>query len=45
MVAQVANGEIRGGLALTDRMRHRPAGYRMVARRDGDHYVINGIKT
>jgi alkylation response protein AidB-like acyl-CoA dehydrogenase len=43
---KLATGEIRGGLALTE----PDAGtdlqsIRMVARRDGDHYVINGIKT
>lgn len=41
-----ASGEIRGGLALTE----PDAGtdlqaIRMTARRDGDHYVINGTKT
>ena len=41
-----ASGEIRGGLALTE----PDAGtdlqaIRTVARRDGDHYVINGTKT
>ena len=42
----LASGEIRGGLALTE-----PAagtdlqGIRMTARREGDHYVINGTKT
>src|SRR6478609_2992050 len=43
---KLVTGEIRGGLALTE----PEAGtdlqnIRMVARRDGDHYVINGIKT
>ena len=43
---RLANGEIRGGLALTE----PDAGtdlqaIRMSARRDGDHYVINGTKT
>jgi alkylation response protein AidB-like acyl-CoA dehydrogenase len=42
----LASGEWRGGLALTE-----PDGgsdlqaIRMTARRDGDHYVINGAKT
>jgi len=41
-----ASGEIRGGLALTE----PDAGtdlqaIRMTARREGDHYVINGTKT
>jgi len=43
---KLANGEVRGGLALTE----PDAGtdlqaIRMTARRDGDHYVINGTKT
>jgi alkylation response protein AidB-like acyl-CoA dehydrogenase len=43
---RLATGEIRGGLALTE----PDAGtdlqaIRMTARRDGDHYVINGTKT
>jgi alkylation response protein AidB-like acyl-CoA dehydrogenase len=43
---KLASGEIRGGLALTE----PDAGtdlqaIRMHARRDGDHYVINGTKT
>lgn len=43
---RLASGEIRGGLALTE----PDAGtdlqaIRMTARRDGDHYVINGTKT
>jgi alkylation response protein AidB-like acyl-CoA dehydrogenase len=42
----LASGEVRGGLALTE----PDAGtdlqaIRMTARRDGDHYVINGTKT
>ncbi len=42
----MARGEIRGGLALTE----PDAGtdlqaLRMTARRDGDHYVVNGTKT
>src|ERR1700749_3121096 len=41
-----ANGEIRGGLALTEPDAGTDLqGIRMVARRDGDHYVINGTKT
>lgn len=41
-----ASGEMRGGLALTE----PDAGtdlqaIRMTARRDGDHYVVNGTKT
>jgi alkylation response protein AidB-like acyl-CoA dehydrogenase len=43
---KLASGEVRGGLALTE----PDAGtdlqaIRLVARRDGDHYVINGTKT
>ena len=43
---RLASGELRGGLALTE----PDAGtdlqaIRMTARRDGDHYVINGTKT
>jgi alkylation response protein AidB-like acyl-CoA dehydrogenase len=43
---KLASGEIRGGLALTE----PDAGtdlqaIRMTARRDGEHYVINGTKT
>jgi alkylation response protein AidB-like acyl-CoA dehydrogenase len=43
---KLASGEIRGGLALTE----PDAGtdlqaIRMTARRDGDHYVIDGTKT
>jgi alkylation response protein AidB-like acyl-CoA dehydrogenase len=42
----LASGEVRGGLALTE----PDAGtdlqaIRMTARREGDHYVINGTKT
>ena len=42
----LASGEVRGGLALTE----PDAGtdlqaIRMTARRDGEHYVINGTKT
>src|SRR3982075_2697731 len=43
---KLASGEIRGGLALTEPDAGTDLqGIRMVARRDGDHYVINGIKT
>src|SRR3954464_11871589 len=43
---KLATGEIRGGLALTEPdAAPAPQGIRMVARRDGDHYVINGTKT
>jgi alkylation response protein AidB-like acyl-CoA dehydrogenase len=43
---KLATGEIRGGLALTEPDAGTDLqGIRMVARRDGDHYVINGIKT
>ena len=43
---RLASGELRGGLALTE----PDAGtdlqaIRMTARRDGEHYVINGTKT
>src|SRR5580765_5997396 len=42
----LATGEIRGGLALTEPDAGTDLqGIRMVARRDGDHYVINGTKT
>src|SRR5262245_2067960 len=42
----LASGEVRGGLALTE----PDAGtdlqaIRMTARRDGEHYVVNGTKT
>jgi len=41
-----ASGELRGGLALTEPNAGTDLqGIRMVARRDGDHYVINGTKT
>jgi alkylation response protein AidB-like acyl-CoA dehydrogenase len=41
-----AAGEIRGGLALTEPDAGTDLqGIRMTARRDGDHYVINGTKT
>jgi alkylation response protein AidB-like acyl-CoA dehydrogenase len=43
---RLASGEIRGGLALTEPDAGTDLqGIRMVARRDGDHYVINGTKT
>ncbi len=43
---QLASGEIRGGLALTEPDAGTDLqGIRMTARRDGDHYVINGTKT
>lgn len=41
-----ASGEVRGGLALTEPDAGTDLqGIRMTARRDGDHYVINGTKT
>jgi alkylation response protein AidB-like acyl-CoA dehydrogenase len=41
-----ASGEIRGGLALTEPDAGTDLqGIRMTARRDGDHYVLNGTKT
>jgi alkylation response protein AidB-like acyl-CoA dehydrogenase len=43
---RLASGEIRGGLALTEPDAGTDLqGIRMTARRDGDHYVINGTKT
>lgn len=43
---RLASGEIRGGLALTEPDAGTDLqGIRMSARRDGDHYVINGTKT
>jgi alkylation response protein AidB-like acyl-CoA dehydrogenase len=40
-----ASGEIRGGLALTEPDAGTDLqGIRLTARRDGDHYVINGTK-
>jgi alkylation response protein AidB-like acyl-CoA dehydrogenase len=43
---KLATGEIRGGLALTEPDAGTDLqGIRMVARRDGDSYVINGTKT
>ncbi len=42
---KIASGEIRGGLALTEPDAGTDLqGIRMVARRDGDDYVINGTK-
>src|SRR5215470_6592439 len=41
-----ASGEIRGGLALTEPDAGTDLqGIRLTARREGDHYVINGTKT
>ena len=41
-----ATGEIRGGLALTEPDAGTDLqGIKMRARRDGDHYIINGTKT
>lgn len=43
---RMATGEIRGGLALTEPNAGTDLqAIRMVARRDGDQYVINGAKT
>lgn len=43
---KLASGEIRGGLALTEPDAGTDLqGIRVNARRDGDHYVINGTKT
>jgi len=43
---RLASGEIREGLALTEPDAGTDLqGIRMTARRDGDHYVINGTKT
>jgi alkylation response protein AidB-like acyl-CoA dehydrogenase len=43
---KMARGEIRGGLALTEPDAGTDLqGIRMTARRDGDHYVVNGTKT
>lgn len=41
-----ASGELRGGIGLTEPNAGTDLqGIRTVARRDGDHYVINGTKT
>ena len=43
---RLASGEIRGGIALTEPNAGTDLqAIRSVARRDGDHYVINGTKT
>jgi alkylation response protein AidB-like acyl-CoA dehydrogenase len=43
---RLASGEVRGGLALTEPDAGTDLqGIRMTARRDGDHYIINGTKT
>jgi alkylation response protein AidB-like acyl-CoA dehydrogenase len=43
---KLASGQIRGGLALTEPDAGTDLqGIRMIAKRDGDHYVINGTKT
>ena len=43
---KLASGEIRGGLALTEPDAGTDLqGIRMTARREGDHYVVNGTKT
>jgi alkylation response protein AidB-like acyl-CoA dehydrogenase len=43
---RLASGEVRGGLALTEPDAGTDLqGIRMTARREGDHYVINGAKT
>jgi alkylation response protein AidB-like acyl-CoA dehydrogenase len=43
---KLASGEIRGGLALTEPDAGTDLqGIRMSAKRDGDHYLINGTKT
>ena len=43
---KLATGEVRGGLALTEPDAGTDLqGIRMTAKRDGDHYVINGTKT
>ncbi len=43
---KLASGEVRGGLALTEPDAGTDLqGIRMTARRDGNHYVINGAKT
>ncbi len=43
---RMASGELRGGLALTEPDAGTDLqGIRMTARREGDHYVVNGTKT
>jgi alkylation response protein AidB-like acyl-CoA dehydrogenase len=43
---KLASGEVRGGHALTEPDAGTDLqGIRMTARREGDHYVINGTKT
>jgi alkylation response protein AidB-like acyl-CoA dehydrogenase len=43
---KLASGEVRGGLALTEPDAGTDLqGIRMTAKRDGDHYVLNGTKT
>jgi alkylation response protein AidB-like acyl-CoA dehydrogenase len=43
---RLASGTVRGGLALTEPDAGTDLqGIRMTARRDGDHYIINGTKT
>jgi alkylation response protein AidB-like acyl-CoA dehydrogenase len=43
---KLASGEVRGGLALTEPDAGTDLqGIRMTARREGEHYVINGTKT
>ncbi len=43
---RLASGEVRGGLALTEPDAGTDLqGIRMTARREGDHYVIDGTKT
>lgn len=45
-LSRLATGEVRGGLALTEPDAGTDLqGIRMTAKRDGDHYVINGTKT
>ena len=45
-LSKLASGEVRGGLALTEPDAGTDLqGIRTTARRDGDHYVINGTKT
>jgi alkylation response protein AidB-like acyl-CoA dehydrogenase len=43
---RLASGEVRGGLALTEPDAGTDLqGIRLTARREGDHYLINGTKT